>query len=753
MFKKPTLEMVPSFYKNDSGAFATSSSANTSFNKDSVFSSQETHATTVNTSFATDGAGDETISWRAGKDPTSHKSMGAEADDALVEAEREFFERHKQQEEDRILSQSESRKSNSTYGSIDDDIFRSATDEAEAGFSSTPKLKELKSACSHSVTLLSGKLKPINGREERYVANDPTLREDHNIRDIPEQNLFADESPSVPPNVPYFVRFLCQHLAATHSISQDTLLGAVCLPSVYAHAESFWAAVGKHIDASKYPSKMGNRLWQAAERDFEGYTFKGQICFSTKGSGPVFRLQLSPIQTDTSCRFQRRFGADRFLYLTVPKFDGKLSKRYNAKEMDQVCKRWWEWVDKEHIFLGRTWKVFHLEPIKPKKTKSRPHDVTHDKRIVLFATSGCGIQQSLSIGDMLNWFLPFKLNQDQSFCKAYERFSLGLSRTTPTLVFKPSQVRHVPDVYSNGEEESTEFDDPALDWRTAPDKQKMNDGCSLISVAAAKEIWKRYREAMGMTGAQALPSAFQGRIAGAKGMWIVSGESFSKEPEDLEIWIQISESQLKFNPHEEDLLETTFDPLRLTFEVRDYSTAPYASELHISFIPILEDRGVSRDTIANIMTTRLDAGRTELLMALLDSSRMYDWLHRNGTKTSFGVNASWQAALPVALEEKIKLMLESGFLPTKAPYLASTIESFVQNKQVTKEAKLRTPLGKSTYLFGIVDPCNVLKPGEIHVQFSSRFTDEVTEESYLHLKNMNVLIARQPACRRSSTLR
>jgi hypothetical protein len=379
--------------------------------------------------------------------------------------------------------------------------------------------------------------------------------------------------------------------------------------------------------------------------------------------------------------------------------------------------------------------------------RTRQHNAIHDKKIVLFATSGYDIEQVVPIGEMLNWFLSFAHNENQTFCKIYARFDLGLSRTVPTLVFKPSQIERVPDMLSNGEEESIDFNDPSLPWQTVPDGQVMNDGCSLISVAAAQKIWKQYREAMGIRGAQALPSAFQGRIGGAKGMWIVSGETFSRDPKNLQVWIQISKSQLKFDPHEEDLSDHTFDPLRLTFEVTNYSTAPCASELHISFIPILVDRGVHPDNIAKMMTKQLDADRAELFDALADSTRAYDWIHRNGSKSSGDV--TWQGALPVALEEKIKFMLEAGFLPTKTPYLASAIERFIQNKQVTKETKLRTPLGKSTYLFGIADPLRVLNPGEVHVQFSSRFTDDLTEESYLRLKDMNVLVARQPACRRS----
>jgi hypothetical protein len=708
----------------------------------------------------TDGANDEPIKWEARRSSTSLESLGShKVIAAFSEAEREAFELDKKREHNRIFSQESTCETTSTYGSIDEDGLWDATNKAEFATSPTFKRPAGPSIPTlHSMELSSNPPCPqdfaknhaplkVDQEDSPTKAQSP-LRESHDIRDIPGQNLFSDDLLDTFHHTPYFVRFIRQHLLATQSVSREILLQTLHSPTTCASSESFWAAIGKHTDLnSGISGKMGSRLWQAARRDFEGFTFKGQICFSPKRSGPVFCLKTSPIQADKSCRFQRKFGADRFLYLTAPKFNSKLQERFNGNEMKQVGKRWFEWLGNVHTFLGRQWQVFHIEPIKNSKTKNRQRDATHDKRIVLFAISGCDIEP-ISIGTLLNWFLPFARNTHQTFCKIFARIDLGLSRTVPTLIFKPSQVIYVPNIHSNEESECTEFNDSRLKWQTVPKKQVMNDGCSLISVAAAQQIWKRYREAMGMRGAQALPSAFQGRIGGAKGMWIVSGESFSKDPKDLEVWIQINESQLKFQPHEEDLLDDSFDSLRLTFEVTNYSTAPCASELHISFIPILVDRGVSRDTIANMMTTRLDVDRAELLDALTDTTRLYDWLHRSGAKTSFG-DISWQAALPVVLEEKIKLMLEAGFVPAKTPFLASSIERFVQNKQVTKESKLRTPLGKSTFLFGIADPLGVLKPGEVHVQFSSRFTDEVTEESFIHLKNTNVLLARQPACRRS----
>jgi len=65
------------------------------------------------------------------------------------------------------------------------------------------------------------------------------------------------------------------------------------------------------------------------------------------------------------------------------------------------------------------------------------------------------------------------------------------------------------------------------------------------------------------------------------------------------------------------------------------------------------------------------------------------------------------------------------------------------------EEKLRAPLGKATYLIGLADPLGILKPGEVHVQFSKPFLDEYSRNTYRNLAGEEVVIGRQPACRRS----
>jgi hypothetical protein len=323
-----------------------------------MWSSQQTKAESAMTSFTSDNASDGLVDLQARKgSPSLHSPKSHALATALTSVERERFEVETQRERDRILSQEATQESTSTYGSIDEDGLRSATHEAEADNAElaveTTAHTELpkEPAPNGMLPCVNGVVSPLG------VVS--VSRELYHIRNIPQQHLFIDNLPDASQNIPYFVRFVCQHLVATTSISGESLLQMFQCPSTYANSETFWATVGRITDSNKYRSlKMGSRLWQAAERGFEGYTFKGQISFNSKSSGQVFHFTPSPIQADKSCRFQRKFGADRFLYLTAPKFDKNSTPRFNTTEMNQIRKRWSEWLRREHTFLGRRWRVF-----------------------------------------------------------------------------------------------------------------------------------------------------------------------------------------------------------------------------------------------------------------------------------------------------------------------------------------------------------------------------------------------------------
>ncbi|KAJ8106796.1 hypothetical protein OPT61_g9304 [Boeremia exigua] len=569
----------------------------------------------------------------------------------------------------------------------------------------------------------------------------------HHIRDIPKQGLFVSEPPYSLRAMPYSALFICQRISLECSTPVEELVSGMDIAQACADPWIFWESLLQHPKITQIKFKDPDRLWSSAKRGSESFTFKGQINLRRKRSGPIFHLDLHPILPDRSCRFQRKFGSDRFLYLNVPDLHTKSWSGGSKADLELVRQRWDEWISSEHSFLFRKWRVFHIEPLKKAKTKGRNAEATHSFRVVLFATEGCGITHKYSLGELTNWFFPFNENLEQGFCKAFARLDLGLSRTTPALIFKPSQVIYVDDILANGDPEATEFDDPRFKWKLVSSSEVMNDGCSIVSVGAALEIWRLYKKFWGVTGP--LPSGFQGRIGGAKGLWMVSAESYTKDPEHLEIWIKISKSQLKFCPHPDDLSDATFDRLRLTFEVSNYSTAPRPAELHISFIPIMTDRGVPRDVIAEYIRERLDADRSELLDTLTDPVKLYEYVHKNSSKSKEGADMPWQASLPSNLDDKLKLFLESGASPVQLQILAKYLLRFIKKQHLLQESKLRTPLGKGTYLYGVADPLGVLEPGEVHVQFSSSFVDELTNEKYLNLKGHNLLVARQPAVRNS----
>lgn len=570
------------------------------------------------------------------------------------------------------------------------------------------------------------------------------------IRDIPKQNLFVDSVDAFPEALrgfPYFILFICCRLGCENNVTISDLVRPMSPSLVQRDHSVFWETINNHPKVSGPIERDPHKVWAAAKKQFEGYTFKGKFVFNNKKGTPVFNLDLSPIQPERSCRFQRKFGSDRFLYLDIPSFEPpeKLRpSRFTSTEMSQIQERWKAWFLEEHTFLGRKWKAFHVEAVKKKAGHLK--DSTSDKRIIMFAIQGIGINKRIEIDDLMNWFFSFSINSKQTFCKAYARFDLGLSRTVPTAIFPPSAIRSAPEILADRAPEDSRFNDTSLDWNERCDQPPvMNDGCSRISVGAARAVWKIYSRITDTR--DPMPSAFQARFAGAKGIWIISAEPSTNDPLHLEPWIEITPSQLKFDPHEEDCFDSSFDPHRLTFEVVNYSVSPRPSELHISFIPIMVDRGVPREVLERFILDRLDVEREELWATLQDRVKLYHWVHKHSA--SRVDPERWLAAMPQSLPEKIKLLLESGFSPADEPYLANVIHRFIKQKQIWMEQRLRIPSGKSTFLFGVVDPHSVLQPGEVHVDFSTPFVDEQTGETYRTLSNLDLLVARQPACRRS----
>ncbi|KAF2874093.1 RNA dependent RNA polymerase-domain-containing protein [Massariosphaeria phaeospora] len=749
LFKKPSLGMARSFqakaskntsFESNMGASVsfnstagntsfTSTAANTSFN--SMFSSQATQDT-VNTSFTSDGDIHYPRLTR-----TSSTTMGSLDDGDLVEISTKL-------EQELANQWQEMTRESSTFGSIDEDGLVNASFGVEAE-SNAPN----PSSPSGSRGILPRDTPNVRRSSSRLASESPEIsptKLPHYIRDLPKHNFFVEDIPDALKQYPYFILFICSRIASDNSIPLDQLMAG--LDHRWAERVTFVAHIHDKCPQARIYEPQS--VWTAEKKAHDGYTFKGRLAFNhDRKSGPVFKLILDGIQADRSCRFQRKFGADRFLYLNIPSFESTekvKNSRFNRVDLSNIKRQWTDWFANDHVFLGRKWRAFHVEMIKKKQRK----DDSSDKRVVLFAIEGHGIERPTTVGWMINWFFPFARNDHQNFCKAFARLDLGLSRTTPTFTFKPSQIRYVGDILADGAPEDQLFNDQSLSWSETPDgPQVMNDGCSLMSVGAALEIWRRYKKKSNLDRNEPMPCAFQGRIGGAKGMWVVCAEAYTKSSTDLDLWIEITPSQLKFEPHQDDLDDNaSYDVHRLTFEHVQHSSPPVRSDLHLSFIPILVDRGVQPAVIANLANERLDAEREELMEVLKAPVKIHHWVHKeSGSREDELIQ--YQAGLPHSLPEKLKLLLEGGFYPEQAPYLARILLRFLKQQQIWMEQKLRIPLGKTTNLYGIADPRGVLAPGEIHVQFSTPFVDKLSGVTYRALNGLELLVARNPACRRS----
>ncbi|OJD30191.1 rna-directed rna polymerase 2 [Diplodia corticola] len=598
------------------------------------------------------------------------------------------------------------------------------------------------------------------------LVSSPQPQEHYLTKRLPEQGLFVPQIGAELMKMDFKYRWEFLRVALEAGIDTNQLLPQghdeewktyQCLWDYFQHHDAL-------KDTFKKLRRGSKRAWDAAEvkrengtlKAFENITLKAQLAFSSTKSDQMFNIRLQPLELqDASCRFQRAFGGDRFLYLETPEFRRDKLPPHLSGQLDTIEKRFVEWLLlKNKEFLGREWVAIHFEKLEKKnKTKSRPQDEGRGYRVILFATKGAdieskkekeirsGTRHEMSAYDLLNWFMPLRKNAEQPYLKAFARISLGLTTTRPGLTFEPKQVRFVQDIKANNERESSEFNDETLSW-PEDDKRKrvMNDGCSRISVGAARQLWKNINKD------GPIPSTFQGRIGGAKGMWMLSASPDTQDPSHCSVWIEVSDSQCKFQPHDNDS-----DPVRFTFDLHSTSTTAEPSSVYLSFFPILHDRGVPTASLQKVFVDNLDRERKRLLDAIGDPGNLRTWVNQQNMfaeERAREDEIAWQGGLPKQPHEKVILLVESGF-DSSCEYLANVMQRLVARSLRLLRQNVRVPLPRCTYIKGVADPEGILAPGEIHVHFTKSFIDEASGECLSFLDNRDVLVARNPALRRS----
>lgn len=221
---------------------------------------------------------------------------------------------------------------------------------------------------------------------------------------------------------------------------------STCLKSNFDDYDTLWSTlIGIVRDSSKIlPERSSVKAWQRASTNYDGVFLSGDLRFSERQDGPFFEFALKPMKIEKSYRFARKFGGDRFCVIGIPAISSEylpcFLKDRHIPFRDGIINRL---VDTDFHFSGRIWRAFYLKPENVRKIR-RGNQTSSDikYRIYFFARDGYDFVREpkvgeadprahehspISIGDLIDWFMPASENSSQTCLKFYARLALGLT--------------------------------------------------------------------------------------------------------------------------------------------------------------------------------------------------------------------------------------------------------------------------------------------------------------------------------------
>ncbi|KAG1795975.1 RNA dependent RNA polymerase-domain-containing protein, partial [Suillus plorans] len=375
--------------------------------------------------------------------------------------------------------------------------------------------------------------------------------------------------------------------------------------------------------------------------------------------------------------------------------------------------------------------------------------------VYLFETSqNIDRQTNLSEGDshrltlyqFVKWHNPLGLNSMQPISKWSTRWALGLSTSIPTIEFSAENIFFIDDQY-------------AMDWDEGkpPAEKIMTDGCGYISGAALTAIMRVMKYS-------SRPTAVQGRIAGAKGMWVLHPDPAHQTHDGpLNIWIRDSQNKIKLGSlHKVGRAHRIFDllsPSRVTGPSRLSSqTLVNLAHGHVPF-SVLKDlmaEGLHEevrqltewsgpDSMLMVWRAVEQAGRvvtSRLRRRIAGQARALGLGQlRPHEELAGGIDGSDDVAVnpslhdsanqgrnprsgePLTLHESVLELLQAGFHPLKLDQLFYKLEYVVTQVLDDYIKKFHIPVEESLEAYIIPDPYGVLEEGQIHFRSSELIAD------------------------------
>ncbi|KAK6333688.1 hypothetical protein TWF730_003872 [Orbilia blumenaviensis] len=503
----------------------------------------------------------------------------------------------------------------------------------------------------------------------------------------------------------------------------------------YAKAQEYFATFGlrlmkdeksglvqvitKHVYGAIFESERNwdHRIQLSAELKFERVS-------DPAGTGiKIWRPTLWPrplsLRTD-SCRFDLKFGSDRFLILRIPQVGSETIPSNQDITYADIAR----YLSHEGFeYLGRRWRAIHHRPANKDENgnKFKKVDKSLQASVIMFAESGPG----LALVDhraAVEWMIPLsKDNLKLTQCKFYSRIALGLTTTSPTIVFEREQIKYISDVHSF-----------FIDNQGKEQKPSLTDGCGLISPAVSRQVAR-------ILGLPYPPSAVQARIVGAKGLWIIDPDT---PLESDEVWIKIRSDQNKY-----EFIE--YEEEHRTLHVCGVSKALNPSALNLQFIAVLLHNGVTETTLGELLCEDIDSEVTGLFTdgRVSDGAPLRAYIERvriDGYRKGSG-DTPMHGRMPALVAERAVDMINAGFtIQHKA--LEEHVKLIMEGHYNSILNKMNIRVPQSCRPYCVPDPTKKLEKGQVYLRFGpgSTFINHKTDLPIDVLKG-GVLLARNPA--------
>ncbi|KAG1749807.1 RNA dependent RNA polymerase-domain-containing protein [Suillus paluster] len=543
------------------------------------------------------------------------------------------------------------------------------------------------------------------------------------------------------------------------------------------NAEAAWKVAA--VIGDKVPSAMKapSELWLEYDReqlgivenkgrglgsmgDWEGkdnwYGGKIQQVARIIKAGKTFKFELEKPEIRRSHRFARFLGSRRILQVRLP---DNLARTYDTDGAAALKFL----TSSKFVLCGRVFVPFHAK-------EGSVYLFETNENIDRQTNPGDGDGHRLTLHDFIEWHNPLGLNAKQPISKWSTRMGLGISTSVPTIEFSPENICFIDDQHAVGCGEGK-----------PPAEKIMTDGCGFISGAALTAI-------MRVMQYPSRPTAVQGRIAGAKGMWVLHPDPEHQVADGPpKIWIRNSQNKINLGPlRDVDTAHRIFDllaPSRVTGPSRlssqtlvnlahngvptDRLRELMADGLHNEVRQLTEWNG--RDSMLVVWRAVERAGRVVIcrlrrriagqaralgLGQLRPSEELDDEIDdHDGDRDDVAVNQPLAASgprsrnphsgQPTTLYECVLELLQAGFHPLKLELLFRKLESVVTLVLDDYVGKFHIPVKESLEAYIIPDPYGVLEEGQIHFRSSELITDPESG-TQMDIVTGSVLVWRNP---------